>query len=206
MNKEGDGQAIVVAGLVSRDHQIQNAVFERESGKIGAMIGRHLRSRGFATAPHVDELVVETFRKAFEKIESFHPGKGASLSTWIVTIGMRLTLDRVRRLQRERRRLDSVPVELHVLAAETADPLDELERQELEAKLAAILKRLPKRQMQVFMAVKMDSMPYEEAARHFDFKTVHACETFVSMVKRRVLAEFKFGVATQPRLAKAASR
>ena len=106
----------------------------------------------------VDEIVQDTFVRAFGAIESFRAD--AALRTWLFTIARRLVLDRRRS---EKRR----GVELEVQEDDAAtgdDPLSSLVAQEMEDRLRAAVARLTTMQREVFTLRVTEGMGYKEIA------------------------------------------
>jgi RNA polymerase sigma-70 factor (ECF subfamily) len=115
------------------DEQAWRALIERFQAPVHALIWRLLAGR----ARHrVEDLVQETFVRVLRALPGFELAGPASLSTWILTIATRLTLNELRRP--ELAVLESEPV-----AAERAD--QPAERQRLAAAIAACVAALPER-------------------------------------------------------------
>ncbi len=106
----------------------------------------------------VDEVVQDTFVRAFGAIESFRAD--AALRTWLFTIARRLVLDRRRS---ERRRGAEVEVQEDD-AATPDDPLSSLVAQEMEDRLKAAVGRLTPMQREVFTLRVSEGMGYREIA------------------------------------------
>src|SRR5215216_5784835 len=93
----------------------------------------------------VEELVQDTFVRAFGSIDSFRAD--SSLRTWLFTIERRLILDRRRS---ERRRRDDASVD-DVDAATEFDALDEIVAEEAQARVRGAVERLSRLQREVFL-------------------------------------------------------
>jgi RNA polymerase sigma-70 factor (ECF subfamily) len=106
----------------------------------------------------VDELVQDTFVRAFASLDTFR-GE-SSLRTWLFTIERRLLLDRKR--AERRRRAD---VELHEADALTgADPLEAMVATEAQARLRLAVERLTPTQREVFVLRVGEGLSYKEIA------------------------------------------
>ena len=106
----------------------------------------------------VDELVQDTFVRAFGAIDGFRAD--SSLRTWLFTIARRLVLDRRRAA---RRRRDDVEVdEAH--AVTEGNPLETLVAVETRGRLAQVMTRLTPTQREVFRLRVGEGLQYKEIA------------------------------------------
>ena len=106
----------------------------------------------------VDELVQDTFVRAFGALEAFRAE--SSLRTWLFTIERRLILDRRRSAARHHARFDGVEVE----AATEHTALDAVVAEETEARLQAAIGRLSPLQREVFVLRVAEGRSYKEIA------------------------------------------
>jgi RNA polymerase sigma-70 factor, ECF subfamily len=106
----------------------------------------------------VDELVQDTFVRAFGAIESFRAD--SSLRTWLFTIARRLMLDRRRS---ERRRRDRVEIAEGDAVTEF-DALDAVVADETRRQLGAAVRRLSPKQREVFTLRVTEGLTYKEIA------------------------------------------
>jgi RNA polymerase sigma-70 factor (ECF subfamily) len=138
--KNGDQRA--AAGIVQR-HAQGLARFAASSGEREGL----------------DELVQDTFVRAFDSLESF---RGEStLRTWLFTILRRLMLDRRRA---ERRRRNQVELdEAH--AVQSYDALDALVADETAGRVRQAVERLSPMQKEVFVLRVTEGMAYGEIAK-----------------------------------------
>jgi RNA polymerase sigma-70 factor, ECF subfamily len=96
-----------------------------------------------------EDVVEETFWQAWRKASSYEPSRGA-VSTWLLTIGRRRALDRLR--AKARRREDPLPREGWVLAempSNAPDPAQTAEGAERRRYVLAALSELPEEQREV---------------------------------------------------------
>ena len=106
----------------------------------------------------VDDLVQETFLRAFRRIETF---KGASsFRTWLMTIGSNILKDAWRR----RSRRPVVALEDREIVDQASDPQSEAVAEDLAARLGACVRNLPRLQRDVFLLRAQQGMQYEEIA------------------------------------------
>jgi RNA polymerase sigma-70 factor, ECF subfamily len=112
----------------------------------------------FGERQDVDELVQDTFVRAFNSLDGFRGD--SAFRTWLFTIERRLLLDRRRA---ERRRPDRS--ELHEDDAATAyDALDGIMAQETRNRLVEAMKRLSPTQREVFSLRVSQGLSYKEIA------------------------------------------
>lgn len=110
-----------------------------------------------------EDVVEETFWQAWRKAGSYEPSRGA-VSTWLLTIGRRKALDRLR--SRKRRREDSLDDDRSLLDAPSpsADPHADAAATETRAAIRAALRDLPPEQRQVLELGYFQGMSQSEIA------------------------------------------
>lgn len=144
-----------------------------EQRAAAALVERHAQPLArFASSlgerEQIDELVQDTFVRAFQSLESFRAD--SSLRTWLFTICKRLVLDRKRA---ERRRKDSVELDDgHAVVG--YDALDGLVAEETAQRVQDAVARLTPMQREVFTLRVTEGMPYGEIAKVVD-STEGAC-------------------------------
>lgn len=106
----------------------------------------------------VDELVQDTFVRAFGAIDSFRAD--SSLRTWLFTIARRLMLDRRRA---EKRRRERVPISEGDAVTEF-DALDTVVAHETRRQLRAAVEELSPKQREVFTLRVTEGLTYKEIA------------------------------------------
>jgi RNA polymerase sigma-70 factor (ECF subfamily) len=106
----------------------------------------------------IEELVQDTFVRAFSSIDSFRGD--SSLRTWLFTIERRLMLDRRRA---ERRQKTTVPVDPADAVTEY-DALDALVAEEAESKVRRAVDLLSPMQREVFTLRVEQGMSYRDIA------------------------------------------
>ena len=110
----------------------------------------------------IDELVQETFIRAFGALESFR--SDSSLRTWLFTIERRLVIDR-RRAQ-ARRGHEGAGEDAHV--ATEYDALDSLVADEASQRVVDAMARLTRMQREVFLLRVQEGRNYREIAEILD--------------------------------------
>lgn len=121
-------------------------------------LARFASSCGAATGDEIDEVVQDTFVRAFASLDGF---RGEStFRTWLFTIERRLMMDRRRA---ERRRPAGVGVTEEDAATEF-DALDELVADEAAARVRRAMDRLTPTQREVFVLRVSEGMSYKDIA------------------------------------------
>ena len=154
-----------------------------EEAAAAELVRRHARAvarflGAAGAADDVDDLVQETFYRAFRKIESFRGG--ASFRTWVMAIGANALKD----LRRRVRRRPVVALEDRDVA-DTADPHGEVVTAELRHRLELAIGRLPPMQRNVFLLRAQQGLEYEEIAAALE-TTVGAARVHYHHAVRRL--------------------
>ncbi len=122
---------------------------------LGALYDRWMRSlyslvfQLLKDGDEAEDVVEETFWQAWRKAASYEPSRGA-VSTWLLTIGRRRALDRLR--AKDRRREEPMAREGRILADMTSpgpDPAEAAEGAERRVHVLAALRSLPEEQREV---------------------------------------------------------
>lgn len=119
-------------------------------------VARYLAAAG--AGDDVDDLVQDTFFRAFRKIAGFRGG--ASFRTWVISIGSNALKDARRRF----RRRPEDPLEGENIPDQRGDPHAQLVGSDLEARLEICVARLPRMQRDVFLLRAQQGMEYEDIA------------------------------------------
>jgi RNA polymerase sigma-70 factor (ECF subfamily) len=115
-------------------------------------------SRMLGRGAHVEDMAQETFLRAFRSIGRFDPHGPARLSTWLLTIAMRLAID-----AKKRRRVATEPLDVdQATAADT--PEQEGARRELGRRIARAVADLPLEQRAAFILAEMHGFTTDEVA------------------------------------------
>jgi RNA polymerase sigma-70 factor (ECF subfamily) len=128
-----------------------------------ALVERHAQALArFAASvgvrDDVDEVVQDTFVRAFRSLESFRGD--SSLRTWLFTIERRLVVDRHRSARRRRDQADVPDAD----AATTATALDGMVAEETERRVHQAVTELSPMQRQVFTLRVTEGLSYKEIA------------------------------------------
>jgi RNA polymerase sigma-70 factor, ECF subfamily len=135
--------AALVRRMVDADETALGALYDRWVRSLYSLVLHLLRDPDEA-----EDVVEETFWQAWRKADSYEPSKGA-VSTWLLTIGRRKALDRLR--ARKRNREDPLEDErgFSDLPSTSPDPVSEAEGSELREHIRTALRELPQEQREV---------------------------------------------------------
>ena len=145
--------AKLIARWQSGDQRAAALLVERHSGPL-ARFAASLGERDV-----VDELVQDTFVRAFQSLETFR--SDSSLRTWLFTILKRLMLDRRRA---ERRRRDTAELDERDAVTEY-DALDTLVGDEMARRVQDAVNGLTALQREVFSLRVNEGMAYAEIGK-----------------------------------------
>jgi RNA polymerase sigma-70 factor (ECF subfamily) len=143
VNGSNAEDAALIRRMVDADETALGALYDRWVRSLYSLVLHLLRDPDEA-----EDVVEETFWQAWRKAGSYEPSKGA-VSTWLLTIGRRKALDRLR--ARKRNREDTIDGESTFadLPSRSPDPASEAEGSELRENIRAALKELPQEQREV---------------------------------------------------------
>lgn len=148
--------SVLIERWKAGDERAATAIVERHADALSRFAVR------LGVTEDIDELVQETFIRAFGALESFR--SDSSLRTWLFTIERRLVIDR-RRAQA--RRGQDVGVEDVHLATEY-DALDTLVADEASRRILEAMARLTRMQREVFTLRVQEGRSYREIAEILD--------------------------------------
>lgn len=117
---------------------------------------------GTAVAHRAEDVVQETFVRVHRALPSFDPAGPAKLSTWILTIASRLTLNELRVAPRA---AATVPIEAMIDTAAADNPVRSAEIKQRARTIAAALADLPETARAVVVLREYHDLDYEEIAR-----------------------------------------
>jgi RNA polymerase sigma-70 factor, ECF subfamily len=145
--------AALIAAWRAGDERAAAELVERHARPLA----RFLAGAG-APESDVDDLVQETFIRAFRSVDRFR-GQ-CQFRTWLLTIGGNVLKDFGRRAARRK----VLPLDEGVRDAR-GDPHDHAEASEAEALLGEGLKKLPRLQREVFLLRAQQGLEYDDIAR-----------------------------------------
>src|SRR4029078_1473691 len=143
-----------VNGSNAEDVALMRRIVEADETALGALYDRWVRSL-YSLVLHLlkapdeaEDVVEETFWQAWKKADSYEPSKGA-VSTWLLTIGRRKALDRLRAKKRSGADTVSGDFSFADLPSHAPDPAMEVEGAELREQIRNALADLPDEQREV---------------------------------------------------------
>jgi RNA polymerase sigma-70 factor (ECF subfamily) len=119
-------------------------------------VARFLSAAG--AGDEVEDLVQEAFFRAFRGLDRFRGG--ATFRTWVMTIASNALTD----ARRRRGRRPVLSLEGREVADQAADPHGALVARDAEARVAALVARLPPMQRDVFLMRAQQGLDYGEIA------------------------------------------
>ena len=122
----------------------------------GPALARFLGAAG--GGDEVDDLVQDTFLRAFRRIETFRGG--SSFRTWLMTIGSNLLKDSWRR----RKGRVVIPLDARELVDEGSDPHGDAVAGDIAERVGRCVRRLPRLQRDVFLLRAQQGLEYQEIA------------------------------------------
>ncbi len=129
--------------------------------RVFALLARMLSGRDRQS--WVEDLAQETFLRVFRALPSFDRNGPAKLSTWILTIATRLSIDELRRKRPQLHSDPAAPVPGAIaVAPEQADDL--LRRKRIAAAIEAAVAALPADNRAVFVLREYHGMAYGDIA------------------------------------------
>ena len=142
----------LIAQWMAGDERAATAIVERHAGALARFAVR------LGVDEDVDELVQDTFIRAFSALDSFR--SDSSLRTWLFTIERRLVIDRRRSAAKRGREVAIDDGD----AATEYDALDALVADEAAQRLASAIGRLTRMQREVFTLRVQEGRSYKEIA------------------------------------------
>lgn len=122
----------------------------------------------------VDDVVLESFQKAFAALPGFDTSR--EFRPWLLTIATRTALDHLGSIQREDQKKEGI---LHKASTESPDgsaqltdytPEEEIINDEVHARLMGYIEELPSLYKDVMIKYMIEELEYEEIARELDLE------------------------------------
>ena len=166
------------------DRELIDGWRKGDEASAAELVRRHAsavaRFLGGAGADHddIDDLVQETFFRAFRRIDTFRGG--ATFRTWLLTIGSNVLKDTWRR----RKRRPTTPLGDHDFADPSGDPLGESQANDIQTRLEEGVRALPPMQRDVFLLRAQQGVEYDEIAKALETTVGAARVHYHHAVKR----------------------
>lgn len=156
-------------GSNADDVALMRRMVEADETALGALYDRWVRSL-YSLVLHLlkdpdeaEDVVEETFWQAWRKAGSYEPSRGA-VSTWLLTIGRRKALDRLRARKRSREDLIGEDRSFADLPSSDPDPSIDTEGAELRENVRRALNDLPAEQREVLELGYFNGLSQSEIA------------------------------------------
>lgn len=162
--------------MTERDTELMIRVRDGDRDAFRQLVERHQSAiinfcfRSVGDSWEAEDIAQKVFVQVFRSASRYKPT--AKFSTWLYTIARNTTLNELRR--RQRHKLDS----MDELAGESGDshgrqfadqraesPATEIQRRELEDKVAEAIRSLPENQRTAISLLRYQEMSYEEIAK-----------------------------------------
>ena len=115
-----------------------------------------------------EDITIETFSKAFDKIDSYDPTY--SFSTWLITISKNLHIDRLRKQKKKitYQRSGDAAQEYYAIPDDSPSPEDKLIKEQNLARLLKDIKELKPRYQEVIHLRYFQELQYKEIAERLN--------------------------------------
>ena len=140
------------------DERAATELVRRHAAPLARFLSAAGARAGAGAGEDVEDLVQETFLRAFRRIETFRGV--SSFRTWLMTIGSNLLKDSWRR----RSRRPEVSLEERDIVDEAGDPQDKVVAGDIAARIGAFVQTLPRMQRDVFLLRAQQGVEYQEIA------------------------------------------
>jgi len=154
--EERDEDDALVALVLGGDSRAFQALVERHQQRIFALV------RHYASAADVEDIVQETFLKAFRRLDSFQ--RQSSFSTWIYRIAVNSALDYLKRRGRSPVQVAEDPEADVTPAARVLAPDARLQREEIAAVTHDVLASMPEIFRTVLVMREFEGRAYQDMA------------------------------------------
>jgi len=148
----------LIRRMVEADETALGALYDRWVRSLYSLVLHLLRDPDEA-----EDVVEETFWQAWKKADAYEPSKGA-VSTWLLTIGRRKALDRLRAKKRSREDPIENDQTFADLPSGSPDPSADAEGSELRESVRVALRELPREQREVLELGYFSGMSQTEIA------------------------------------------
>ena len=148
-------QDVLAARLRAKDPEALREVVALFGARITSVVSNFVRDRDA-----VDDVVQETFVKAFYRIRSFQGDSG--LYTWLYRVAVNAAKDHLKRVRR--RPASPLDEEVRPLVAPGAPAIERLEDRERRLRVRAAMEALPAKFRAVIVLREVEGLRYDEIA------------------------------------------
>ena len=183
----------LIAGARDGDRSAFEKLVEHYDSHVRSLISIELGER-LGRRVEVDDLLQETFLRAFEAIEQFRGQTEGKFGSWLDTIARRVVQGEARRLKALKAGLDrNIPLdraapggENELPAPQAVPPSQALRREERFERLKKALNALPPDYREVIRLARLEGLPVKEVARR-----MHRSEKATSVLLVRAQLKLK---------------
>lgn len=148
----------LVRRIVDADETALGALYDQWSRSLYSLVLHLLQD-----ADEAEDVVEETFWQAWRKASTYEPAKGA-VSTWLLTIGRRKALDRLRARRRRHEEVTNTERVFDDIPSREPDPSESVEDRELRERVRVALNELPSEQREALELGYFKGMSQSEIA------------------------------------------
>ena len=159
----------LVARAVQGDQMAFRALYQIQERAVRGRVSGY-----FQWKADVDDVVSESFQKAFSALGSFDVSR--EFRPWLLTIATRTALDHLSSIQREDEKKEGI---LHKASSESGDsvvpltdytPEEEIINDEVHQRLMQYIDELPSLYKDVMIKYMIEELEYEEIAKELDLE------------------------------------
>ena len=148
----------LIRRMVDADETALGALYDQWSRSLYSLVLHLLKD-----ADEAEDVVEETFWQAWRKASSYEPSKGA-VSTWLLTIGRRKALDRLRARKRQREDPARSERTFADMPSPENDPSQSAEEKEVREQVRSAVRALPAEQREVLELGYFNGLSQSEIA------------------------------------------
>lgn len=166
--------------LSQGDKQAQKKLVQIYGQKIYNLVYYHLQN-----AEEAEEVTQDVFLKTIKKVDTFK--SESKFDTWLYRLAVNESLDKIRYNQRQKRKVEKIPLDKLVFAVKSQvnNPAQELQSQENMETLLGKIEELPERQKTALLLSKMEGKSQKEIGEIMDLSP-KAVESLVQRAKRNL--------------------
>ena len=135
-------------------------LFDENKNKIFSLAYQYAKN-----AEDAEDILQETFIKAYYSIDKFQHQRETTFSAWLYRIGINCSIDHLRKNKmRKTKHIDKDDISQLPSSDDSSDPLNSGERKEVREKLTQVLSSMAPRQRMVFILRHYQQLPVKEIA------------------------------------------
>ena len=158
----------IIARAIAGDQNAYRELYQVYEKAVRGRVSGYFRWKA-----DVDDVVLESFQKAFAALSAFDPAR--EFRPWLLTIATRTALDHLSSIKREDQKKTGI-----LQKADTSDgggnqltdftPEEEIINDEVHARLMGYIDELPSLYKDVMIKYMIEELEYEEIARELDLE------------------------------------